>query len=368
MGLTKPRVIDLRAEVRSRPTPEMWAAMQQAEMGWSTRGEDEDVRQLEVYGAQVTGKDASVFVATTSIANLLALMITTRPGDQVIIEADSHMVWLEGRNLAAICSAYTRTISSFRGEMALDEVEAAITTSRYPAGAPQTALIALENPHNDHGGTVLSPSYMEQLGTLAARYGSRIHLDGARLHNAAVAKGIDLKEFTQYTDLVSLALNKGVGAPMGSLLCGTKSDIAKARKYLSVIGAAGMHRAGLFAAAALVALQDIATRLREDHRRARTLAGRCRGLPGIELNEPETNQVRITTPHRPAQDFTQALHARGVLAALREPHVFKLVLYHEIDDKDVEYTIDAMRDISSQLVESGSDRTTADGTHLIEVD
>ena len=368
MGLAKPRVIDLRAEVRSRPTPEMWAEMQRAEMGWATRGEDEDVRQLEVYGAQVTGKDASIFVATTSIANLLALMITTRPGDQVIIEADSHMVWLEGRNLAAICSAYARTISSVRGEMALDEVEAAITTSRYPAGVPQTALIALENPHNDHGGTVLSPTYMAKLGTLATRYGSRIHLDGARLHNAAVAKGVDLKEFTHCVDLVSLALNKGVGAPVGSLLCGTKSHIAEARKLLSVIGASGMHRAGLFAAAALVALQDTDTRLLEDHRRARILAGGCRGLPGIEPNEPETNQVRITTTHRVAQDFTQALHARGVLAALRESHVFKLVLYHEINDKDVEYTIDVMRDVSNQLAESGGDRTTSDSTQLIEVD
>ena len=343
--------IDLRAEVSTSPTAEMWRVMEGTDIGWATMGEDASVRELEALGAEISGKEASLFVFTASVANVLALMLQTERGDQVILDADAHQVWIEGWNLAYICSVYPRLVHSHRGEMPLDEVEAVLTAwrSKY---RPRTSLIAVENPHNDHGGTIVSPEYTEALVELAHRHGARVHLDGARIHNASVATGRPVRDFTSALDTVTISLNKGLGAPIGALLCGSRPVIEQAREHgLKWLGVSGMHRVGFLAAAALYSLRHMVDRLGDDHARAKAIADGIRDLPGLEVTEPETNTVRVSTAPSgtPAEQYVAALGQLGVLAALREPYAFKFVIHMETDDESVDSVIRATRQVVEKL-------------------
>ena len=266
-----------------------------------------------------------------------------------------HMVWIEGWNLSSICGLYPRLIPSQRGEMPLAEVADVLTAWRGPAH-PRPSLVAVEDPHNDHGGTIVSADYVRELAALAHAHGARVHMDGARLHNVAVATRRPLSDYTRHIDTVTISLNKGLGAPLGALLCGTSEDIEVARtRGLRWLGAAGMHRGGLFAAAALYSLENMVERLADDHRRARLLADGLRDLPGLAVNEPETNLVRVSTAAsgRPAEEFVLALEDRGLLATLREPHVFKLMIHHEIDDEAILQAVAAVRHVAADLAPGG---------------
>ncbi len=344
------RRIDLRSEVVTRPTPEMWSAMQAADIGWPQKGDDANVNELERRAAEMTGKEAALFVFTASIANLLALMVSTSRGDNVILEADSHQVWIEGWNLAYICGVYPRLVHSDDGAIPLDEVDAIIGEWRGPA-RPRTTFVAIESPHNDHGGTIVPLEHIRSLSEIAHRHGLHLHMDGARIHNAAVATGIPVRSFTEPLDTVAISLNKGLGAPMGALLCGSAEHIDEARKRgLKWIGASGMHRGGFFAAAGLYALDHMVDRLADDHRRARAIADAIRDIDGIEVNHPETNQVKVSTAPsgRPASFFVDRLAERGVQVLLRQPQVFKMMTHCEIDDADVDVAIHELRAAFSQ--------------------
>jgi len=351
-----PDSIDLRSEVVTRPTAAMWQVMSGAETGWAQKGEDPYVNRLEQRMAEETGMEASLFVFTASLANLLALLYTANRGDHVVVEADMHLVWIEGWNLSSICGLYPRPVHSTRGEMPLDEVEKTLTAWRGPA-TPTPSLVCVENPHNDHGGTIVSAEYIADLAALAHRHGCRVHMDGARLHNVAVATGRPLADFTRHLDTVTISVNKGLGVPVGALLCGSRSTIERARSQgLRWLGAAGMHRGGIFAAAALHALDTMVDRLGDDHRRARMLADGIRGAAGFDVNHPETNLVKVdTTPSgRGAQDFVSALEERGVRSTLREPGVFKLMTHHEIDDADILRAVTEVRAVAEELAPAGA--------------
>jgi len=344
------RRIDLRSEVVTRPTAEMWTAMQEAEIGWPQRGDDHSVNELERRAAELTGMEAGLFVFTASLGNLLAMMHSTSRGDQAIFEADAHQVWIEGWNLANICGLYPRLVASETGAMPLDEVESIFKEWRGPA-RPRTSFVALESPHNDHGGTIVPADYIESLAELAHGYKCHVHMDGARIHNAAVATGKPVRAFTHALDTVTISLNKGLGAPLGAVLCGTAARIEEARKRgLKWLGASGMHRGGFFAAAGLYALDHMVDRLADDHRRARAIADGIRDLPGIEVNHPQTNQVKVSTAPggRPAAQFVDALAEKGVLVLLRQDHVFKVMTHCEIDDDAVEKAIAAIRSVLSR--------------------
>jgi len=328
----------------------MWTVMQEAEIGWPQRGDDENVNELERRAAELTGMEGGLFVFTASLANLLAMMLSTSRGDQAIFESDAHQVWIEGWNLANICGLYPRLVASETGAMPLDEVGAILNEWRGPA-RPQTSFVALESPHNDHGGTIVPVDYIEALSTLVHRHGCHLHMDGARIHNAAVATGIPVRGFTQSLDTVTISLNKGLGAPMGALLCGSAEHVEQARKRgLKWLGASGMHRGGFFAAAGLYALDHMVDRLADDHRRARAIADGIRDLPGIDVSEPQTNQVKVSTAPggRPARQFVNALAERGVLVMLRQEFVFKIMTHSEIDDSAVATAIRSMRNVLSQ--------------------
>src|SRR2546425_7563888 len=318
------RRIDLRSEVVTRPTAEVWTAMQEAEIGWPQRGDDRNVNELERRGAELTGMEACLFVFTASLANLLAMMLSTSRGDQGIFEADAPQVRIEGWNLATICGLYPRLVASETGAMPLGEVEAILNKWRGSA-RPRTSFIGLESPHNDHGGTIVPLDYVVSLSELAHLHGCHLHMDGARIHNAAVATRIAVRQYTRPLDTVTISLNKGLGAPLGALLCGSAKHIEEARtRALKWFGASGMHRGGFFAAAGLYALDHMVDRLADDHRRARAIADGIRDMPGIEVNSPQTNQVKGSTApsRRPAAAAADALAAPGAVVPLTQPTVF----------------------------------------------
>lgn len=285
-------MIDLRSDICAAPTDEMWDAMRAARLGWATYGEDESVNELERRGALLLGKEAAVLVPTCSLANLVAVLALTRPGDRVAIDGDAHIVVNEGDWLTEVA------------RVRLD-------------GPPD--LICLENTHTRRGGTVKTPQETAELAASAARS----HLDGARLANAAVALGVPLAALAAPVDTVALSLNKGLCSPIGTLLAGEAATIARARVHLKRLGGATVHKAGLYAAAGLLALDGI-DRLADDHRRARELA-RLIGAP-----EPPTNIVLAALP----PSAVEALAARGVLAMAFGDRV-RFVTHRLIADEDV---------------------------------
>jgi len=327
--------------------------MEAAEIGWAQKGQDPHVNRLERTAAELTGKEASLFVFTASLANLLALLVGTNRGDQVILDADMHLVWIEGWNLASICSLFPRLVETDRGAMPLDRVEELLNWWRGPA-ASHPSLIGIENPHNDHGGTVTSPDHIQALAELAHANACRVHMDGARLHNASVASGRPLIDFTRHVDTVAISVSKGLGCPVGALLCGSAADIEAARtKGLRWLGSSGMHRGGIFAAAALYAFENMVDRLAEDHYRAKMIADGLRGLPGLTVNAPETNLVKVSTASsgRLAADYVRAAEERGLLVALREPQVFKLMTYHEVTDDNVRDALAILEEVAHDLAQ-----------------
>lgn len=246
-------MIDLRSDICAAPTDAMWDAMRSARIGWATYGEDENVNELERRGAELLGKEACALVPTCSLANLAALLALTEPGDRVLVEADAHIVVNEGDWLTHV--------------------------AQLEIGEP-AAVICIENTHTRRGGTVLTA---EKTAALASR-APRSHLDGARLANAAVALGVSLAELAAPVDTVALSLNKGLCAPMGTILAGDDATIAAVRVQLKRLGGGTVHKAGIYAAAGLLALDSV-DRLGEDHARAKDLA-RLIGAP-----EPQTNIV-----------------------------------------------------------------------------
>jgi threonine aldolase len=298
--------IDLRTEVVAPPTEEMWAAMRAAELGWASVGEDANVAELERRGAELLGKEAAVLAPTCGMANLVALLALAPRGSRVAIDARAHIVVNEGGWLTEVAG-------------------------HVPVGLDEAAdVVCLENTHTRRGGTVLTA---ERTAGLAAR-APRSHLDGARLPNAAVALGVPMAELAAACDTVALSLNKGLGAPYGALLAGEEATIADARVHLKRLGGATVHRAGLLAAAGLVALARL-ERLAGDHRRARELAR----LIGAE--PPETNLVYADL----AGGAVGALASHGVLALELEGRA-RFVLPGAVDDAAVERAAYAVAEVA----------------------
>ena len=290
-------MIDLRSDICAAPTDAMWEAMRSARLGWATYGEDENVNELERRGAALLGKEAAVLVPTCSLANLVALLALTKPGDRVAIDPSAHILLNEGDWLTEIAG--------------LEPVS--------PEGEDPADVVCIENTHTRRGGTVLTPA---QTAELAAR-APRSHLDGARLANAAVALGLPLAELAAPVDTVALSLNKGLCAPAGTILAGSTETIAAARVHLKRLGGATMHKAGIFAAAGLIAL-DLIGRLAEDHARAKELARL------IGAAEPETNIVYADL----GAGALERLGAAGVLAMEFEGRT-RFVTHRLISDDDV---------------------------------
>lgn len=343
-------IIDLRSDTITKPTPAMRAAMAAAEVGDDVFGDDPTVNRLEALAAERVGKEAGLFVASGTMGNLVSLLAQCGRGDEVIVGDQAHTFYYEQGGMAALGGIQPRTLRNRPdGTLDLDEVVAAIRDASNPH-YPRTRLVTVENTHNRCSGSPLTPTYMQALGQVARAHGLRVHLDGARLFNAAVALGVDVKALTADADTLTFCLSKGLAAPVGSVVCGDKAFIAEARRARKVVGG-GMRQAGVIAAAGIVALEQMVDRLAEDHANAEALAAGLAGLPGVEV-EPvtvRTNIVyfKVTRPDLDAPALVARLNAAGVRMLPLDPRRVRAVTNYHVTAEDIQASLAAMRAILS---------------------
>jgi threonine aldolase len=326
----------------------MREAMAKAAVGDDVYGDDPTSNQLQELAAAKLGKEAGLFVPSGTMGNLAAILAHCQRGDEVIMGQHAHTFLHEGGGISSLGGIHSCQLKEQAdGSLALDEIEAAI---RFPDDhEPVTRLIEIENTQNACGGLPLSPEYTRQLADFAHARGLILHLDGARIFNAAVAQKVDVKELTGPVDSVTFCLSKGLAAPVGSVLCGNAEFIKKARKIRKHLGG-GMRQAGILAAAGIVALETMVERLVEDHARARHLAEGLSEIPEIRLDpgSPATNMlffsladsVQLTTAQ-----IEQKLAERGILTSACGPRRFRLVTHVWIGDGDLEQVVTAFRDV-----------------------
>ncbi|MCS7324258.1 MAG: low-specificity L-threonine aldolase [Anaerolineae bacterium] len=284
-------VIDLRSDTVTHPTPAMREAMAAAEVGDDVFGEDPTVNRLQEMAAARLGFEAALLVCSGTMGNLTALLAHCGRGDEIIVGDQSHIYIYEGGGSAVIGGIHPRAIPNQPdGTLRLEDIEQAIRPK--DAHHPETRLICLENTHNRMAGAALTPEYTQAVVALAQRHGLRVHIDGARIFNAAVALGVDVRALTAGADSVMFCLSKGLGAPVGSILCGSRAFIQLAHRRRKVLGG-GMRQAGVIAAAGIVALEQMVDRLHEDHANARLLAEQLAHIPGlrVETARVQTNMV-----------------------------------------------------------------------------
>ncbi|MGI9145223.1 MAG: threonine aldolase family protein [Chloroflexota bacterium] len=336
-------VVDLRSDVLTSPTEAMWTAMRSAEVGWALVHEDDNVARLETLGARLLGKEASVFTPTCSMANLVALMTLGPHGTQVVLERQAHIAVGEAWGLAYVCGLFAHALDSADGILSPDAVEHALARAEMPG----TSLLVLENTHTRAGGAAMTAVQTNALADVAHRYGASVHLDGARLLNAAAALGIDAHDLTLGVDTVSLSLNKGLGAPMGALLAGSTDVVVRARLNLKRLGGASIHQAGVLAAAAIVALDTAIPTLAADNRAASELAARLTALPGVCVRPVavRTNIVTLDLSLSPltAEQLVYVLCERGVRAYPQGVQHVRFVTHRSIRAPEIERVVAAVR-------------------------
>ncbi|HEV2386796.1 MAG TPA: GntG family PLP-dependent aldolase [Candidatus Acidoferrales bacterium] len=339
-------IVDLRSDTVTRPTPAMRRAMAEAEVGDDVYGEDPTVNRLEQRAAALFERDAALFVPSGSMGNLIAVKVWTRPGSEVICEEKAHMNQLELASMAAIAGAYPRPIPAPDGILSWERIEAALRPKSYYMS--QSALVALENSHSLWGGTLYPTAVAEEICDRAHAVGLRAHLDGARIFNAAAALAGSVAELSRKFDSVMFCLSKGLGAPVGSMLAGSRDFIAHARIVRKLLGG-GMRQAGVLAAAALVALEQSPSGLPVDHANARHLAEGLAGMPGIALDprKVRTNIVVFDverTGWSPAE-ICAGLKEHGVLAAGVSRHEIRMVTHYDVNRQGIDRTIVAMNQV-----------------------
>jgi threonine aldolase len=326
--------IDLRSDTVTRPTPGMLAAMTSAETGDDVYGEDPTVRALEERVAGLLGHQAGLFTVTGSLANMLGIRSWVRPGQELLCEAQAHVVRAELGGHASWHAVTTRTWAHSRGRIDLDAVRAMLSPDAGPY-LVSTAAVAVENTHNFAGGSVQPLPDLRALRDLVDGTGVRLHLDGARLWNAHIATGADLDAMGRLFDTVSVCLSKGLGAPVGSVLVGPDEIIAEARHWRKRMGA-GWRQAGVLGAAGIYALDHHLDRLAEDHDNARMIAGLVAGAGVVDPREVETNIVLLdmSTANITAGELVEAARADGVLAAAVGPQVVRLITHLDVTADD----------------------------------
>jgi threonine aldolase len=331
--------VDLRSDTVTTPTPAMREAMFSAEVGDDVYGEDPTVNRLQVLAAEKTGKEAGLFVTSGTMGNLAAVLAHCDRGDEVILGNLAHTFLFEAGGISALGGVHSHQIpNQTDGTLALDDILTAIRAD--DDHFPVTRLICLENTHNRCGGVSLSVEYTRQVGDLARGRGLQVHLDGARLFNAAIAQGVRAAELAAPVDSVTFCLSKGLSAPVGSVLCGSSEFIRRAHRIRKQLGG-GMRQAGVLAAAGIVALETMVDRLAEDHARARTLASRLQAMPGMVLDpgSPYTNMVFVSLAEDVPLDgrsFAARLVEQGVKVGVVGARRFRLVTHCWIDDVAVE--------------------------------
>lgn len=340
------RYIDLRSDTVTVPTEEMREAMFKAEVGDDVYGEDPTVKKLEEMAADIMGKEAALFVTSGTQGNQLSVMTHTHHGDEIILEENCHIITYEVGGIGYLSGVQARTVKSSKGVIDPKEVKKAIRTE--DIHFPPTSLICLENTHNKAGGTVTPVNVMKEIYEIAKEHNIAVHLDGARIFNAAAYLDVDVKEIAQYADSVMFCLSKGLCAPVGSIICGTKDFIKKARKYRKMLGG-GMRQAGIIAAAGIVALEKMTKRLKEDHDNAKFLAEGLNSIPGIKV-DMETVQTNIVMSdisglNMTGKEFALKLLEKGIKINGDNSYTVRFVTHKYVNKNDIEKTLEVIKSI-----------------------
>jgi len=340
----------LRSDTVTLPTEEMLEAIKSAELGDDGFREDPTVNRLEKMAAEKMGKESALLVTSGTQGNLVSILSHTKRGDEVILEADSCIYRFEVRGLSVIGGLIARPIRGRMGVLDPRDVEKAISPK--DIHRPETTLVCLENTHNLAGGTVISPSQTEAVWKVAKKHGLAVHVDGARIFNAAIALNIDVKELTRHVDSVMFCLSKGLSCPIGSIVAGSQEFIEKARKWRQMLGG-GMRQAGIIAAPGIIALEKMIDRLRDDHRNARILAEKLAKTEGIsiKLETVQTNIVIFDVRNlgvTPAY-FIKKLGECGVKSMHANETRIRMVTHRGIERDDIKYTIESIDKVVNSI-------------------
>lgn len=339
-------IADFRSDTVTRPTDEMRRAMFEAEVGDDVHGDDPTVNRLEELAADKLGMEAALFVPSGTMGNTIAVTLAAGDGKEVILEEKCHIYNFEAGNVSRIAGSLPRTLPSNRGEIPLDLVRQNVHKA-LREHMPETKVIALENTHNLWGGAVLSRDYLRQMGSFARENGLHLHLDGARVFNAAVARQVDVKTIVEHFDSVMFCLSKGLSAPVGSMLLGSREFIKEARFIRKYLGG-GMRQVGIIAAAGIVSLERMVERLADDHIRAKRLVENLADIDGVEVHphEVETNFVILRPRTMDINLFLEKLKEKKVLALPFPPDLVRFCTHKDIDDRDIDTATLAIRDIA----------------------
>jgi threonine aldolase len=339
--------IDLRSDTVTKPTPEMREAMAEAEVGDDVYRDDPTVNRLEELAAEMLGKEAALFVPSGTMGNLIALLVHCQRGDEVIVGNQSHIYLNEAGGMSALGGIHPCPIPNQKdGTLQLDDILASIRTE--DVHHTITRLICLENTQNICGGVPLTLDYTREVGDIAHHNGLLLHIDGARIFNAAVAQNVSIRELVEPADSVMFCLSKGLAAPVGSMLVGTRKFMTRARHIRKMLGG-GMRQVGIVAAAGIISLEQMVNRLSDDHARARKLGDGLRQVRGLVVDEgsPHSNMVYLNLADDVVMDAGQIcekMAARGLLLDAENARRFRLVTHYWIDDHAVEKTISAFRE------------------------
>jgi threonine aldolase len=331
-------IVDLRSDTVTRPTPGMLRAMSEASVGDDVFGDDPSVNRLQDRAADLLGKEAALFVPSGTMANQVAIRTHTEPGDEIIVESDSHIFLYEGGGFAALSGVSARCVPGQRGILAAADVAAAI---RPPGGLshfPNTKIIALEDTANRGGGTVYPRDVVDGIRGVADQHGLQLHLDGARMFDAAVAGGITAEEVARPYDTISFCLSKGLGCPVGSLIVGTRPFIDRAHRFRKMFGG-GMRQAGFLAAAGLYAFDHHIERLADDHARVRKLADALVASGAFTLASPVATNMAYVDTQGPAQEIVDRAAEAGVLVHAPGPKTIRVVAHLDVDDAGIDRAI-----------------------------
>jgi threonine aldolase len=345
------KIIDLRSDTVTAPTSEMRDAMAKAEVGDDVFGEDPSINRLQELAASRMGKEAGLFVSSGTMGNLIAVMANCQRGDEVIMGDLGHTFLFEGGGISALGGVFPHTLKNQPdGSINLEEIQAAIRPD--DIHHPVSRMVILENTHNRCGGVVLSEAYMQSVADLCHARRLHLHLDGARIFNAAAALGVDASRLVAMADSVTFCLSKGLCAPVGSVLCGSADFVVRARRIRKMLGG-GMRQAGILAAAGIVALEKMTSRLGEDHIRASQIASGLAEIPGVcfDLGMPSTNMVfpriELSVPLS-TREIVEKMKERGIKISVTGERRFRLVTHYWVNDDDVSRTISAFSEVLSE--------------------
>ncbi|MGE5207145.1 MAG: threonine aldolase family protein [Chlamydiota bacterium] len=348
-------IVDLRSDTVTRPTPEMRRAMAEAEVGDDVYGEDPTVNRLERRAAEIFGREAAIFVPSGTMGNQIAIKVHTHPGQEIICEERGHIFNFEMAMLSHFSGCLARPVPAPDGILSWERIQRAIAPKIYYRA--QTGLLSLENTHNMAGGTVYPPEVFDDICERAHQAGLPVHLDGARIFNAATALGKPVAEISKKADSVMFCLSKGLGAPVGSMLLGSRAFIDQARVYRKSLGG-GMRQAGVLAAAGLIALEKMPARLGEDHANARFLAAGLAQIPGIALDASKvmTNILvfNVAGTGMTSFDVCKKLSERGALASGIDGEQIRMVTHMDVDRAGCARALEAVQTICGRGSRAGA--------------